>query len=353
MKVSLGSRSLLTALIGLGMTCMLPNTAMARVSGICSDCHTMHNSQNGVMDYTKGGTQLTQNYSVLLKGDCIGCHTGDNVSGGNIPFVMAKNAPTYAPGEGSNNTLAGGNFWWVATAGTAVDSKGHNVANLAAVDGAPGIGKTPPGSLAAWTTQLTCAGTNGCHGDRTVADQFSSIAGGHHGNDSIIDGSTPVKSFRFLKGVLGSEDDDWEFEAAVDHNWYKGAARTNDTENVTSTISSLCGQCHDKFHNGANEVDGGSWGGPWVRHPTDFDFSGIGGEYAAFDEGANYATVPVGHVTPATGQTDKIVLCISCHRAHGSPNADLLRWSYSTMDAHNGTTGNVGCFACHTTKDDA
>jgi len=48
---------------------------------------------------------------------------------------------------------------------------------------------------------------------------------------------------------------------------------------------------------------------------------------------------------------DAIVTCISCHRAHGSQYADLLRWDYATMTAHNGTTGNVGCFQCHTSKD--
>ena len=51
---------------------------------------------------------------------------------------------------------------------------------------------------------------------------------------------------------------------------------------------------------------------------------------------------------------DAIVTCISCHRAHGSPYPDLLRWDYNTdtdvMSAGN-SAGNVGCFICHTTKD--
>jgi predicted CXXCH cytochrome family protein len=47
-----------------------------------------------------------------------------------------------------------------------------------------------------------------------------------------------------------------------------------------------------------------------------------------------------------------IVLCLSCHRAHGSAHDDLLRWDYAGMQA--GTTGaeaGSGCFICHTTKD--
>ncbi len=47
-----------------------------------------------------------------------------------------------------------------------------------------------------------------------------------------------------------------------------------------------------------------------------------------------------------------IVTCLSCHRAHGSPYADLLRWDYDTMIAGNaGDATGKGCFVCHTTKD--
>jgi len=41
-------------------------------------------------------------------------------------------------------------------------------------------------------------------------------------------------------------------------------------------------------------------------------------------------------------------MCLSCHVAHGSPYADMLRWDYGTMVAGGGGSG--GCFTCHTQK---
>ncbi len=43
---------------------------------------------------------------------------------------------------------------------------------------------------------------------------------------------------------------------------------------------------------------------------------------------------------------ERQVTCLSCHRAHGTENDDLLRWEYSTQDA--GTdTADYGCLGCH------
>ena len=91
--------------------------AMAKVTGPCSDCHTMHNSQNGT-DVVSGGP-----YRALTKGNCVGCHTGP--SGGtegiggtnnNIPYVLTQAQPTYNF-DGTKFTLAGGNFYWVYDSG--------------------------------------------------------------------------------------------------------------------------------------------------------------------------------------------------------------------------------------------
>ncbi|MBW1796331.1 MAG: hypothetical protein JRJ38_18260 [Deltaproteobacteria bacterium] len=40
------------------------------------------------------------------------------------------------------------------------------------------------------------------------------------------------------------------------------------------------------------------------------------------------------------------VTCLSCHRAHGTDNHDILRFDYSTQIA--GSTGvTAGCLGCH------
>ena len=53
----------------------------ASISGVCSNCHTMHNSQNGageVETYSEGSlsTAGTTPQDQLLKASCIACHTG-------------------------------------------------------------------------------------------------------------------------------------------------------------------------------------------------------------------------------------------------------------------------------------
>lgn len=120
MKASLGIRSFLTGVVGLGLTCLLlPSSAMA-ISGQCANCHTMHNSQDGAQVSADAGDRL------LKFGTCIGCHTGDNAGGaGVVPYVMAGADP-------GTDYLAGGNFFWVSEAGAAADTKGHNVASVKA-----------------------------------------------------------------------------------------------------------------------------------------------------------------------------------------------------------------------------
>jgi len=364
--------SLGLSLVGLAL--MAPQLVGAKAQGPCVDCHTMHNSQNGVDLYDSPGGALTN-------GGCIGCHTGTNVSGGNIPYVLSSGAPTYG-----TNTLAGGNFYWVLTD----DTTGHNVVGLDGTNDTSDavLGFDPPGfnpnfdantqvngGNAAWTTQLTCAGTNGCHGQHQVGgvdvDDFTAISGSHHADDSAIDGTTTAKSFRFLYGIIGYEDSDWEFETSSNnHNQYYGYDRTNDTppaagSDAAKSINYLCAECHGNFHSGAGDLGadtGDDAASAWIRHPTDYDMNDLtGSEYLDYGGDGTYQPLvpvatdrtaalaaPLSNVFANNG--DAIVNCISCHRAHGSPYADLLRWDYDDCDAGSDNAA-CGCFQCHTTKD--
>ena len=89
--------------------------AQAAVTGLCSSCHTMHYSQDGGALSEWGDTGP---YEALLTYDCVGCHMGVNI-GGPIPFVFSSTEPAYGVTGSSadSNTLAGGNFYWVAQAG--------------------------------------------------------------------------------------------------------------------------------------------------------------------------------------------------------------------------------------------
>ncbi len=377
------------AALGVGAMICLPRFASASAQGPCSDCHTMHNSQNGVPMTFNGSA--TPN-DTLLRGNCLECHTGTNDGTNTRPYVYSGGtAPTYGL---TGNTLAGGNFYWCVNGGGGGDpvaiGGGHNVDMLGV---SAGTLTSPPGDSDAtsWATRvaaqtdmgsggyLTCAGTAGCHGDRTKTDNFSAVHGAHHTDDSGgITGATVGLSYRFLLGVTGTEEDDapgasshrWEYQPdSTHHNEYKGADRSADSVVDSSTISSLCAQCHGAFHNSAGtytgvqgiQGSGATMGSPWIRHPTDYDMNHKGGttEYAAY---TTYdPMVPVGHSTLNGTTSDStaygdaggaIVMCISCHRVHGSPYADLLRWDYSTIVV--GTTGSAagtGCFKCHSTKD--
>ncbi len=386
------SKNLLFTIVFLGAILFSVNAAMAKVQGLCAQCHTMHHSQTswGWTDasdvfHAWPGSAGDTPKGALLVDDCCGCHTApsgtQNNGTGNIPYVDQTDPPTYGATGTTGNTLAGGTFYFMRNGG--VDAKGHNVACLMTQDG--DLGLDPPGydstlgsslglPAGAWTDQLTCAGAFGCHGDHNATDPFGAVRGGHHGDDTPpLDGSSVPKSYRFLVGIKGLEcntaSHKWEYQpTSAIHNQYKGKHRTTDDYEATDTINYLCAECHGFFHSATNAADlaeGGTaataaFASPWARHPTDFDMTHAStGEYANYN-GAGHNYNPIAPLASETvtsvistitfGGTDAIVSCISCHRAHGTDWDDLLRWDYATMDAGQASTPNEGCFICHTTK---
>jgi hypothetical protein len=337
----------------------------AAMQQVCGACHVMHDSLGGsavvVAAYGPPTTYLGPQQGLINK-TCTGCHNGPN-SNGSMPYVVNLSAlPVYDPTAGTtHDTLAGGNFYWVALGN---DLKGHNVDGV----GASQAARTPPGGSLTFdaTNPLTCAGAYGCHGDGSVG-QVNSIWGSHHDNGvAAIDGGSTVNSYRFLTGVTGFEDADWEYSLdSADHNQYKGVDRTADDDigETLKSISHLCAKCHGDFHSGAypagvSEANFGS--DPWVRHPVDIDMcDAAGSEYLAYGglgTNAYVVTSPLGsldvsaklaNVTLGGACDDKaIITCITCHRAHGSPNDFSLRWDYQAWPGG----GYNGCGDCHTAK---
>jgi len=380
-----GKIKLLTLLAATALVLFCAGNVLAAAQGACVNCHTMHNSQDGASMMVDDSTGPAP--ALVRAGTCYGCHGDVDIDNGVWTETVTApgrtpriNAETYNDYGVDGDTLAGGSFYWVDANLGAADAKGHNVVGVAGQDAA--LGYNPPGwnpsfsantvvnnGAATWASQLTCAGVTGCHGDHTATDDFSAVKGGHHsGPTGLTDGSTVPNSYRFLKGIVGNEDSDWEYQpTATAHNQYHGEARTADTATNTKTISYLCAECHGDFHSGdgTKGADGSTWGAPWLRHPTDLDMNDLAAtsEYAAYNGDKSYSVVaPVASEavnavksSVLVGAGDAVVTCVSCHRAHGSPFDDLLRWKYNEdghlMVAANGTSGNVGCFVCHTTKD--
>jgi len=326
------------------------HTPQAMVKGVCSDCHTMHNSQmGGEMAYDFSGTTFSKTATpkpTLLIYSCVGCHTragtDNSTIDGGVPIVFNVADPL--------KPLAGGNFHYLIADGQG-NASGHNV--LGIKDPAAPLGSTPPGGTTL-DEQLRCAGKYGCHGDKDKTDQLEAMKTAHHTNDTGGITATSVGlSYRFLLGVKGAElnDDGYKWEQNADsthHNGYYGVSAYNDS----NTISYLCGKCHGNFH--AHTALGGSTqvgtGSPWLRHPTDKLLSG--GEYD------NYTTynvlVPPALDTPSTS-TDNItgkaiVMCLSCHRAHASPYYKMIRWNYKDWPGTIEPAGSKGCGTCHTSK---
>ena len=116
------------------------------------------------------------------------------------------------------------------------------------------------------------------------------------------------------------------------------------TQNVydATTMNLFCASCHGLFHGFNQGVGEDPIPNTWLRHPTDVSLSR---EYpAATFTGSK--TIPLGNEDPA--DTD-VVMCISCHRPHGSPYPDLLRFNYSVNKAGDPSAA-AGCETCHGVK---
>jgi predicted CXXCH cytochrome family protein len=360
----------------------VPLELSAKVSGVCSNCHTMHNSQDGTqvavagegMGWTGDGGVLTGGSSSgpqggLLITNCVGCHSSTSadtvitVASSDIPIVYNTSEPS--------TPLAGGNFYWVAQGD---DSKGHNVYGIAG-----------PDSLSAAPGRYVRGCGNSCH--TTLADppaSNNSNRGGCEGCHVFTYHHEDNGVYRFLKGhwspelpipsaykeittyedyVLGKEDGDWEYttDGVGDHNYYKGTDDNYSTAGGEAlrnkkTITSFCAGCHGKFHGPRISDDGMGSEGAWIRHPTD-KFLPDSEEYGNYDPDvpANYSVeAPVAWIDPENPvRAEAVVMCLSCHRPHGSPYSDLLRWDYDDMEAGTADPDKAGkgCFTCHTEKD--
>ncbi len=301
------------------------------ISGVCSSCHTMHDSQDGNVVATAGPNGL-----LLKSSGCLGCHTGAGIAGAPI---VDKNTMT--------NVAAGGTFN-VAIADD--DSKRHDVADISAL-GESAITTTPGNAgdsvITVAPNALTCAGAKGCHGNNTAGyDSNAGIRGSHHATNA---------TYRFLwigtnmtTPVLGEGEATWEQTAAANtkHNVYSAHA--------TQGISSLCNKCHGEFH-GTGAAETGATASPWKRHPTDYKLFAGGAGWTIGSIADLDFKYPVGIVNITSEDTttdyygtptnEVAVICLSCHRAHGSDQADLLRFDYTAMSA--GTGVKTGCLACH------
>lgn len=323
----------------------------------------------------------------LLRYNCIGCHSINAGSGNGLADLNGYDVPqVYFAG---GNDMAAGNFKHITDNDY---QRGHNVHGYGGgiIDPDDWV-LTPPGytsgmdpSSVGYTSwpyftmlqQPLCAGAYGCHGNRNVESQTQAMVGSHHTDDTILQlgdpgftltgqGVSVGLSYRYLSGVKGGEDEDWEFTVASDdHNEHYGAdvgpRLGSSSQTSVETMSQFCASCHGSFHMagavGDDEGISPSGASPWIRHPTDVMIPNIApyDSYLTFELTARVARtdLPDGQFESADTQigSNSIVYCLSCHKAHASEHQDILRYTYDEMVTGGSGGSNKLCFACHSDK---
>jgi len=339
-------------------------TAWAQITGTpdtCSFdlCHDMHGEQEYLMRLEYAGNE-----------GCINCHSSD-ASAATYDLTDGVNTVVvpvvfYTGATAPTDYLAGGNFWWVKEGLGGDDTKGHNVfpgepddnLSFAPFKATVGCGDNSchmnldgevSGTMPCFNGRQGCTK---CH--MMPSGMMDPVKGFHHADDSNIvvgsDSNDSDKFFRFLKGhfatgavafgVCGIEDDDWQATASpTDHNEYLGFSGTKPSAGSLSalghTMTGFCSGCHGNKHILQDPGDEN-----WIRHPS--GAQALDGQYELYNP-QNPVSRPdlSGYDGPSDAVdsgTDGIdmVMCLSCHRAHGSPYPKMLRWE---------TVG--GCDDCH------
>jgi hypothetical protein len=280
----------------------------------CNGCHTIHNSQGGQLvdpDSPDGNPWLL--VDATPSDTCLSCHAT------RLGAVFAVDPLNPAPQKGAGNFIFllednlndghGG-----ATDPIHGDAAGHNL-------NAPGHGLAADGTLSAAPGGLFPASQMGC-----------SSCHDPHGTED----------FRMLYGAGRIVQEFYSFTAAApDADGLSIFAGTESNANHTAYIgttggmSSWCGNCHGNFHDNDAQLvhpSGSTLGGSiaaayglyngtaqWgTGNPADSYLAAV-----PFEDPANTTTSTAG---PSAGS---IVMCTTCHRAHGSSAPDSGRWDFS------------------------
>ncbi len=275
--------------------------------GHCSMCHTMHNSEDGdpVPGNAVGGTRY------LLRGNatdvCLTCHGGTY---GNV-FGNDPEHPPYGTAAGNFAFLLEDNLndgYGGAANPIAGDAAGHNVVSPDRGTGPDRAHAVAPGGTFP-ADKLGCTSCHDPHGNRN----YRMLYGVGQVQDGLYTFVNPAPEAQGLSIYHGSE-------SPSRHTAYRAG------------MSEWCANCHGEFaHPGLTH-----------RHPSGVplgtDIAATYNAYAGSDNplGGTAATaylpqVPFEDPSAATRSAagpaaSSRVMCLSCHRAHGSSAPDAMRW---------------------------
>lgn len=246
---------------------------------VCSDCHTQHNSSGGAPMRTDGNAAPAR--MLLLRGSatelCLSCHDGANAL---APDVLAP-------------------IGYVAeSAAGAFPDDGTNAHDLNQTT--PVI---PPGGTVPMV--LGCTTCHDPHGN----DNYRNLR-----PDPTRTGQTPVTVIARQTKIPGTDPREEVYVTAnIVHK---------------SGVSAWCGKCHGATDPGiGHSVDQPLWGSPSASYP----------QWVSTTQPRVPVHSPSDNVIPST---DDQVMCLSCHKAHGSQNhASLIYADGATLDST--------CQECH------
>jgi predicted CXXCH cytochrome family protein len=294
----------------------------------CAGCHTMHNSEDGVLidaDSPLGNSWLLKD--ATPSDVCLNCHaTG-------LGAVLGADALVPPPEKGSGNFvfLLEDNLndgYGGATNPISGDAAGHNVNAPGHGLGADGVVSTSPGGTFP-ASQLGCSSCHDPHGNENFRMLYGAGGDVQHGLTTFLN-PAPVASG--LSIFFGSEAND-------NHTAYE------------SGMSEWCGNCHGDFHDEAGgrlEHPSGSTIGAGIATTYDL-YNGTDDQLGGTNATAYLAMVPfedaAATVSSTTGPTaGSNVMCLTCHRAHASSAPNAGRWDFAvTLMDEDGA--NSGAFA--------
>jgi hypothetical protein len=287
----------------------------------CNGCHTMHNSQDGILvdpDAVDGNDFLLND--ATPSDVCLNCHaTGlgavfsadvmnpaPHKGSGNFIFLLEDNLDD---GHGGGDTLNDGS--WANpipgdAAGHNLDAPGHGLASDMTLTSAPG-GDFGGSNL----------GCSSCHDPHGNAD-FRMLHGAGEVQAGIYNFANAAPVASGLSVFFGSESNG-------SHSAY------------VSGMSEWCANCHGDIHNTSYPTN--------LEHPTGVAlgpviataynaYNGTADQTGGLQATAYLAAVPFEDAAAATNSTagptsGSKVMCLTCHRAHASSAPDAGRWDFS------------------------
>ncbi len=341
----------------------------------CEGCHTMHNSLNGTTMRTAGGMVQFAAGPWLLQGAdassaCLNCHgTGDTTSSYHVSTQNVVAGGAVVPAQ----YTPGGDFSWIKYTVNSVGSvRGHNIisASYSYVQDAR-ITTSPGGDYPA--SALGCSGCHNPHGQTRRLSDGSFATGGVLGQavapieESGSYGVVPpaglaVGAYRLLGGAGYSPKAAGgavTFANNPPHAVAPSSYNRTDTASGGQTkvaygtgMSEWCANCHASIHLDAAYTSGTTG----LRHPADSQaqLGAIANNYNAYvksgdltgsqatsynslvpfeENSTDYAALLAESGSTANNlkgpDTTDNVMCLSCHRAHASGFASMIRYDIS------------------------